>query len=135
MIGRQQGFSLVEALVALVILSLGVISVAAMQFKAIQSANNGYQQSLVSVAALDAQERIWAAVQQAERCQDIPLGSIESEWREDWFSSAEHPLIPNGNAAKSVMTRSGCQFAVVVHLDTPHEESGISIEYPFLLPL
>ncbi|GGC99406.1 type IV pilus modification protein PilV [Vreelandella lutescens] len=133
--GRQQGFSLVEALVALVILSLGVISVAAMQLKAMQSAHSGYQQSLVSVAALDAQERIWAAVQQVERCQDIPLGAIESEWRDAWFSGAERPLIPSGNAAKSVMTRSGCQFSVSVHLDTPHEESGISIDYPFLLPL
>lgn len=131
----QLGFSLIEALVALVVLSLGVISVAALQFKAIQSANSGYQQSLVSVAALDAQERIWAAVQQAERCQDIPLGSIESEWRDTWFSGAKSPLIPSGNAAKSVMTRSGCQFSVSVHIDTPHEESGISIEYPFLLPL
>ncbi|WP_311064868.1 type IV pilus modification protein PilV [Halomonas sp. DWK9] len=135
MIGPQRGFSLVEALVALVILSLGVISVAAMQLKAIQSAHSGYQQSLVSVAALDAQERVWAAVQQVERCQDIPLGVIESEWRDAWFSGAESSLIPKGNAEKSVMTRSGCQFSVSVHLDTHDEESGTSIEYPFLLPL
>ena len=42
---RQRGFSLVEALIALVVLSIGLIGVAAMQLKALQSANAGYQRS------------------------------------------------------------------------------------------
>ena len=56
----QRGFSLLEALIALVVLSIGLIGVAAMQLKALQSANAGYQRSVASVAAVDAQERLWA---------------------------------------------------------------------------
>ncbi len=52
----QRGFSLVEALIALLVLSLGLVGVAAMQLKALQSASLGYQRSVASVAAVDAQE-------------------------------------------------------------------------------
>lgn len=39
---RQNGFSLIEALIALVILAFGLIGVAAMQITALQSASAGY---------------------------------------------------------------------------------------------
>ena len=56
---HQQGFSLIEVLIALVVLAFGLMGVAAMQIKALQSATEGYQRSIAVVAAVDAQERIW----------------------------------------------------------------------------
>lgn len=56
----SRGFTLIEALVALLILSIGLLGVAAMQLKALQGAHMGYQRSLASLIAIDAQERAWA---------------------------------------------------------------------------
>lgn len=38
---HQQGFSLIEVLIALVVLAFGLMGVAAMQIKALQSATEG----------------------------------------------------------------------------------------------
>jgi len=40
---RQHGFTLIEALVALAILSFGLMGIAAMQLNALNSASRGYQ--------------------------------------------------------------------------------------------
>ncbi len=60
--GSQSGFTLIEALVALLVLSIGMLGVAAMQLKALQGAHVAYQRSIASLAAQDAQERLWAEV-------------------------------------------------------------------------
>ncbi|WP_281997728.1 type IV pilus modification protein PilV [Halomonas sp. A020] len=132
---HQRGLSMVEALVALVILSVGVLSVAAMQLKSMQSAHSGYQRSLASVAALDAQERVWAAIYHIEACQDVPVASIENAWRDAWFLAKGAPLRHSVNPGQSGIARSGCQFDVTVQLDTPQDENGGRMEYRFLLPL
>lgn len=57
---NQRGFTLIEALIALLVLSIGMLGVAAMQLKALQGAHAAYQRSIASLAAQDAQERLWA---------------------------------------------------------------------------
>lgn len=57
---RHGGFTLIEALVALLVLSIGLLGVAAMQLEALQGAHAAYQRSIASLAAQDAQERLWA---------------------------------------------------------------------------
>lgn len=57
---RQRGFTLLEALIALLVLSIGMLGVAAMQLKALQGAHAAYQRSIASLAAQDVQERLWA---------------------------------------------------------------------------
>ncbi len=58
------GFTLIEALVALLVLSIGLLGVAAMQLEALQGAHAAYQRSIASLAAQDVQERLWAEVAQ-----------------------------------------------------------------------
>ena len=53
------GFSLVEALVALVVLAVGVMGLASMQLKAMQGAHMSYQRSVATMAAQDMVERLW----------------------------------------------------------------------------
>lgn len=65
-IRTQSGFTLLEALVALLVLSIGMLGVAAMQLKALQGAHAAYQRSIASLAAQDAQERLWASLAQSE---------------------------------------------------------------------
>ncbi len=53
------GFTLVEALVALVVLAVGVLGLASMQLKAMQGAHVSYQRSVATMAAQDIVERLW----------------------------------------------------------------------------
>tara|TARA_R110000850_G_scaffold238631_1_gene363265 strand:+ start:824 stop:1261 length:438 start_codon:yes stop_codon:yes gene_type:complete len=137
---HQRGFSLIEALIALVVLSIGLIGVAAMQLKALQSANAGYQRSVASVAAVDAQERLWAELATLapnETCENIDSSSVEAEWREHWFQDDEstplRAVIPSLSSIGKDDNNDGdgCRINVNVALS---DDSNEQFDYFFLLP-
>ena len=136
----QRGFSLIEAMIALVVLSIGLIGVAAMQLKALQSANAGYQRSVASVAAVDAQERLWAtlgALETGQTCENINTSAVQAEWREHWFQGGgDATPLRNAIAAQSAIEPSSsgdkCQFTVTVMLS---EDESDLLDYTFRLPL
>lgn len=83
----QRGFTLIEALIALLVLSIGLLGVAGMQLKALQSAHAGYQRSIASLAAQDAQERLWAELKKnASGSYVCPSESVVngSNWQAAW---------------------------------------------------
>lgn len=127
----QRGFSLIEALIALVILSIGLMGVAAMQLKALQSATAGYQRSVASVAAVDAQERLWAEWAQETDCSDL-IGKIEEDWKKAWFADSETPIHPfSGGITK----QQSCEFTVTINLkQTPDDTENNVFTYTLRLP-
>tara|TARA_R110002012_G_scaffold109370_6_gene253134 strand:+ start:794 stop:1228 length:435 start_codon:yes stop_codon:yes gene_type:complete len=136
---HQRGFSLIEALIALLVLSIGLIGVAAMQLKALQSANAGYQRSVASVAAVDAQERLWAALADLEagkNCDNIDVGAIQAAWRAHWFQGGDNatPLRSAIEAQSEIKRGSAddrCQFKVTLTLS---EDESDLLDYIFRLP-
>lgn len=136
--GEQRGFSLLEALIALVVLSVGLLGVAAMQLKALQSANDGYQHSLASVAAVDAQERLWAALATLdpnETCENIDSSAIQTQWRAHWFQADGNSPLRNAIEAQSgiepVDGNESCLFTVILALG---EDDHDQLDYLFRLP-
>lgn len=135
----QRGFSLIEALIALVVLSLGLIGVAAMQLKALQSANAGYQRSVASVAAVDAQERLWAQLAEIEAgqtCDNIDATAVQTEWRAHWFQGNDDatPLrnaIEEQSEIELGSSEDRCQFTVTLMLS---ENDSDLLDYTFRLP-
>ncbi|MDQ7729117.1 type IV pilus modification protein PilV [Halomonas sp. SpR8] len=131
---KQRGFSLIEALIALVVLSIGLIGVAAMQLKALQSANAGYQRSVASVAAVDAQERLWAelARDDVDSCADI---DIEAAWKTQWFADSDSNPLRSVNAQESKIVSNGCEFTIEIGLGSRADdiESGV-FTYTLRLP-
>lgn len=120
----QRGFSLIEALIALVVLSVGLLGVAAMQLKALQSAHDGYQRSLASVAAVDAQERLWAelaTLDPGQSCENIDSSAVQTKWRAHWFQAdGNSPLrnaIEEQSAIEPVDGDESCLFSVILELD------------------
>ncbi|MFN2411055.1 MAG: type IV pilus modification protein PilV [Halomonas sp.] len=130
----QRGFSLVEALIALLVLSLGLVGVAAMQLKALQSATQGYQRSVASVAAVDAQERLWGqlARDDVDSCADI---DIEADWKAQWFADNDSNPSRNANAQESNIVPNGCEFTIEIDLGsrTGDTESDV-FTYTLRLP-
>ena len=56
---NAKGFSLIEALVSLLILSVGLLGVAGLQIYAIHYTQISYQHTLVNIQAVDMVERMW----------------------------------------------------------------------------
>ncbi|HSP30701.1 MAG TPA: type IV pilus modification protein PilV [Halomonas sp.] len=106
---QQQGFTLIEALVALAVLSFGLLGVAAMQLKALQSAHAGYQRSVASLAAQDAQERLWEELaSDPSTCPDVASFNAE-EWQGNWIT-----FLPELNATPVSEHGSDCTFSIDV---------------------
>lgn len=125
----QRGFSLVEALIALVVLSLGLVGAAAMQLKALDSADEGYRRALASVAALDAQERLWATYRHTRQCAEIEVGRVESAWRRHWF---QHPEAALAEAAWGSIQRDACDFQITIVHAAP---GSAPLAFRFELPV
>ncbi len=69
------GFTLLEVLVALLVLSVGTLGCVALQLNALQATHSAYQRSLASLIAADAGERLW---------QGLADGRIDTAWLADW---------------------------------------------------
>lgn len=104
---RQRGFTLVEALVALLVLSIGLLGVAAMQLKSLQSAHAGYQRAAASLAAQDAVELLWAAYEDGQ-CHDLN-GGDKTDWETRWKA-----VIPGLTPSVSDDGSDSCIFTVTL---------------------
>lgn len=116
---KTKGFTLLEALVALVVLSVGLLGIAAMQLKAIQSSHVSYNRSIATLAAQDAIERLWAEfgnpVTAGSNTGDCPLPSVVSaDWRANWSSLL--PLLTEGEqvSIESPVDGDSCKYAITV---------------------
>ena len=128
----QRGFSLIEALIALLVLSIGLIGVAAMQVKALQSATAGYQRSVATLAAVDAQERLWAQLAQNVSCDEM-VDNVLSDWQDDWFVGSDTPIRYFSGAI--TLRSEACEFEIAVTAgDSGPTEENEPLTYTVRLP-
>lgn len=124
---RQTGFGLIEALVGLVVLVFGLLGMAALQLNALKNATQSYQRSVATLAAIDAQERLWAALASSPdgRCSGL-AASVNTDWQTTWFADSQTPLA----ALSGHLSSSGCTFEVEVILN----DGNPAYFYIFRLP-
>ncbi|MCE8017898.1 type IV pilus modification protein PilV [Halomonas sp. MCCC 1A17488] len=126
----QSGFTLIEALIAVLVLSIGLLGVAAMQLRALQSAHMGYQRAVVSLAAIDAQERAWAELAADPNKACPTTSTVESGWLGNWFGSVL-------SDAGSDIDATGCDYTVTMRWQEDRYssgETGVGFVYQFRLP-
>ena len=146
MVKQQCGFTLIEALVALLVLSIGLLGVAAMQLEALKGAHAAYQRSIASLAAQDAQERLWAqmaagdgACPSWDDAKDIGNEDGVASWEDSWaaylrdFDSDEADI---GGSVSSPVTNTNCEFTVKVSWGESRfaNEEGPDFTYTVRLP-
>ena len=108
----QLGFTLIEALIALLVLSIGLLGVAAMQLKALQGAHAAYQRSIASLAAQDAQERLWANMKDL-KCPDRDVvNGANDPWHAQWSV-----FLPGLNSSPVGEPSADCEFIINVEWD------------------
>ncbi|SOC57835.1 type IV pilus assembly protein PilV [Chromohalobacter canadensis] len=98
----QRGFGLIEVLVALTILSIGMLGLAAMQLNSLQNARESLNTTIATIMVRDMNERAWA--QRGEACEKLegPEGLL-SKWKGDIEALGEgtQVLLPSATANKS----------------------------------
>lgn len=116
---RQRGVTLIEVMIAVLVLSIGLLGVAAMQLKALQSSSHSYQRSLATLAAQDAVERFWALRIKNDEC--AAANVVSADWIDDWSD------VLLGMAASSIVD-DGCQYTVTVVWDEQRfDDAGGSV--------
>jgi len=139
---HQQGFTLLEVIIAVLVLSVGLLGIAGLQLKALQGAHLAHQRTVASLAAQDARERVWYEL--AARIEDeaeaicppegdLPtITAVGSEWHDQW-----EPYLP-GLATDAIQSQPDCSFEVTVDWTENRfqGEGDVSrLTYEFTLPV
>ncbi|GHC37016.1 type IV pilus modification PilV family protein [Aidingimonas halophila] len=103
-----RGASLVEALVALLVLSIGMLGVAAMQIKAMQGSHVAYQRGLASLMTSDARERLWATLGMT-RGECPSAGAVETDWQEHWAD-----VLPSVRESSAIDEIASCTYSIII---------------------
>ena len=99
---RQRGTSLIEVLVAVVVLAVGLLGVAGMQMSALRNNQSAYQRSVAAMLASSIAERMEANRTNAQAgaynlavgapgCNGPGVGSLALQDLDDWISEMQGP--------------------------------------------
>ncbi len=84
--GRDTGATLIEALIAMIVISIGLLGIAALQTKALQSTANSKATSIEAIRAADLGERLWAvSCRLAKAVDDSTRRTIATRTRDQWI--------------------------------------------------
>lgn len=90
---RTKGVSLIEVLVAIVVLSIGLLGVAGLQLRALKTADASFQRTIANIQAQDLVERYWAGVCSMPNV--TQRRAIEDLWR---AAQEANPTLPQWTA-------------------------------------
>lgn len=131
---RQRGFSMVELLVALLIVSVGLLGIAGLQAYGLQANHSAYLRSQATVLAYDALDRMRANVDAATAgsynidfgVSPSGSGSIADSDLSEWTNNIESTL-PSGEGKISVDS-SGFATVEVKWLDDRQKQQNQTFE-------
>ncbi len=96
-----KGFTLIEVLIALLVLSVGLVGIAALNLTGLRNVHSSYYTSIGSSVALDFEERLWLAMADVddgclsvEDVDDI-LDDLVDTWQSDPAGSVGTVTIPS----------------------------------------
>jgi type IV pilus assembly protein PilV len=130
---RTSGFTLIEVLITVLITSIGLLALAAMQVRALQDSHSSFQRTLVIVQANDLVERLWAG-----RCAPGFPGIIYTDWRKehrDLSTLGAAPLIREWNAPTTIGGLAP-NFNVTIDWNDPRarDRTNPSLTFSFRVP-
>ncbi|MBK8183103.1 MAG: type IV pilus modification protein PilV [Candidatus Competibacteraceae bacterium] len=121
--GRAKGFTLLEVMVALLILSVGLLGLAGLQLHALQYTHSSYQRTVVNIQALDMAERMWTHLAE-------PLAEVEA-----WQNLNKSSLPAWKGTVSAVAEQAGDYLITISWMDQRFVESqSFSFSYRLRLP-
>ena len=89
-----KGFTLLEVLIALLVLSIGLVGLAVLTIQSLQNTHSSLYTSLASAAALDFEERLWLDLgRRASGCPD-PNNNFPNNFATNWTATGANLGLP-----------------------------------------
>lgn len=113
-IAGQKGFTIIEAMVAIVILSVGILAVAAMQARAIGASGAAFERTGANGVALSVLETLKSLP--FDNANLVATGSLDNNALAKTYTATGFPelkpllTVPAGAAAGTVMDKSGLTY-------------------------
>ena len=104
------GFTLIEVLIAVLVLSIGMAGLATLYLTSLASVHSGLQSSLASAIALDFEERLWLEVGRAGDSSCPDGSAVASELISTWDGSIEGFLSLPGLQITAGAPKLGARF-------------------------
>jgi prepilin-type N-terminal cleavage/methylation domain-containing protein len=128
---KQEGFTLIEAMISLFILSFALLGLAATQINSMQSTNSSYKLTIANIASKDAFSLMQREFKEnGIACSQLP-SVIESDWLNRWRG-----VIPNisGAISENTSVSDDCLIVVEMEWNDPRMEGGIRyMDYRFII--
>lgn len=124
--GRSNGFTLLEVLIALLVLSVGLVGVAALTVTSLQNVHSGLYTSLASAAGLDFEERLWLEVAGLDEgtCPNPEVGAFLGEnFLDQWTAGGTRLGLPDLNLRNGTPSAIGTFPPLRVRIDLSWAES------------
>lgn len=87
------GFTLIEVMIALAVLTIGLTGLAAMQLSAMQYSHSSHYRSLASTIALDFEERLWLELADNDLAcgtdWSTKVGVLAADWNRAYLAAEE----------------------------------------------
>lgn len=102
---RCTGLSLIEVLIALLLLSIGLVGTASLQLTSMKAAHSSYYRSVASTAALNIEERVWeharGLLTEDGACisDTMTAGTLEAEIANAWRTGSASSMVWSETAA------------------------------------
>lgn len=109
MIKQQRGASLIEVLIAIVVISIGLLGLAGLQTSSIKSNHSSYLRSQATLLAYDLSDRMRAS-RSAALSGDYNSSSSHTD-KTNWDELLSELM---GSDAESTVTRSGNEFTITI---------------------
>lgn len=111
MLSSQRGFSLLEVLVALVVLSIGLMGIASMQVVGLQFNQQAITSTRAIELAADMADRIRANVG------DTPIGALREQYAVNFDAPAPNPALRCADSAGASVTIATCDKIALAAFD------------------
>ena len=92
-LAQKSGFSLIEVMVTLLVLSVGLLGIAALQVVTLQASSTSMHRSIAVIQANDLVERLWANVCNVP--DEMTRREIEDEWNTEHAGSIPGRDVPD----------------------------------------
>lgn len=143
--GRENGFSMMEVLISLAVLSIGLTGVALMHLTTLKYVHSAHYRSMASAIALDFEERLWWEIADNDMtgCPDLTtadgsaLDNLLSHWNRDYvggqgegawnWSSAQMLKVPGLQISAGTVTEN--EFVSEVPITLTWTEGRFSEEF------
>lgn len=115
-IRRRKGMTLIEVLIALVVLSIGLLSIATLQLRSVQFSQASYDRSIAVISANNLLERLWAGAcwlyedappPSSRQINDTSFAVMQAEWFND-----HQGVIPDWNGVVTPQSNSFYEITI-----------------------